>query len=197
MLVFAGGGRQFRRRSPHRNGDVLASTPIPQHDTRGRRLAAIGLAGLSALVLASVLVAEHGFGLLPCPLCIQQRWPWMATLGIGAVAAASAAQPALWRGLVKLAALILVGGAILAVYHSGVERGWWPGPASCAQAEPADSLEALRAALLDRPIVACDAVPWSFLGLSMANYNLLLSLAVAVLCGLAVCPALTRSRSAS
>ncbi|MGY6633521.1 MAG: disulfide bond formation protein B [Alkalilacustris sp.] len=140
-------------------------------------------AGGSAALLIAALISQYLFGLAPCELCIWQRWPHVAAM---------AAAPLAWvlagpvgPGLGGAAALTAGG---LGIHHTGVERGWWAGPDACGA--PGDigalSPEALLAQILDAPVVRCDEVVWSFLGLSMASWNALLSFALAGLWGLAV-----------
>ncbi len=72
-------------------------------------------------------------------------------------------------------------GAGLAAFHVGVEQHWWAGTAECgANFGPAGSVEELRRRLLAQAVVRCDEVAWSLFGISMAGYNFLLSLALAV-----------------
>ena len=75
-------------------------------------------------------------------------------------------------------ALGMLWNAVLGMFHSGVEWKWWPGPQECSGAP-----ELGGGALLDRlktvNVVRCDEAPWRFLGLSLAGYNALISLALA------------------
>jgi disulfide bond formation protein DsbB len=59
-----------------------------------------------------------------------------------------------------------------------VEQQWWPGTASCGAANTPNSLQALMAQLKAQPIIRCDEVAWSLLGLSMAAYNLVFSMSL-------------------
>ncbi len=137
------------------------------------------LAGAGAIAVA--LVAQHGFGLEPCVLCIWQRW----ALGI----AAALAVPALFlRGRARAASLVAaalgyLGSAGLAGFHGGVERKWWEGTSGCQAPDfgSAASVDQLRDALMGTEVVACDEVAWSLFGLSMADYNLFYSLGVALI----------------
>ena len=80
-----------------------------------------------------------------------------------------------------LAGLALLVGAGIAGYHVGVEQGWWAGPAGCsAPAFAGMDVAQLRAALEATPVIRCDEIPWSLFGLSMAGYNFLLSLVLAL-----------------
>jgi disulfide bond formation protein DsbB len=93
------------------------------------------------------------------------------------------------------AALPVLGAAAAAttggigVYHTGVERGWWQGPDTCA-AGAIDGLSAqdLLAQIMEAPVVRCDEVPWELLTLSMASWNAILSFALAALWLLAAAP---------
>jgi disulfide bond formation protein DsbB len=72
----------------------------------------------------------------------------------------------------------------LGVYHSGIEWKWWPGPQECS-----GSLDNLGGAggllkqLESISLVRCDDAAWRFLGLSLAGYNALISLALAFVAG--------------
>lgn len=146
------------------------------------RLAILAAAGSAALLLAALAFQYLG-GLAPCPLCITQRWPHLAAVATGAAVAVAL------RLLGRVPAVLPLLGAGLAtatagvgVYHTGIERGWWPGPDSCAAPDlgglaPAELLDAILAA----PLVRCDEVPWSFLTLSMASWNAVASAVLALL----------------
>jgi disulfide bond formation protein DsbB len=68
-------------------------------------------------------------------------------------------------------------GAALAVYHTGIEAGWWPGPTTCTGVGDVGGMspEALTEQLLATPVVRCDAVAWSLFGVSMAGWNAIFS----------------------
>ncbi len=136
-----------------------------------------------ALVLAACIAAlgavfamEHLGGLIPCPLCITQRWPYGVAMVFAAMALAPGAAGTRKRLLLAgCAAAFLIGGAI-GVYHTGVEQGWFEGPAACSAAPGrAGTVEALRAQLMATPVVRCDEIPWSLFGISLAGYNAILA----------------------
>ncbi len=143
------------------------------------RRAAVFLFGLSAFVLATVYAAEHLGGLVPCSLCLEQRWPWWLTLclgGIGLVQFRYPFSPAVRATLAALAAVTLLVSAGMAVNHVGVEEGRWPGPAFCTPVDAVShTLEELRRLLLSTPPVRCDVPAWTLFGISMAGYNALVS----------------------
>jgi len=126
----------------------------------------------------ALLLGAWGFqlaGYEPCELCLLQRWPHYIAAGIG-VAVLVTRPWRLWGAAGALAALTAAG---LGVYHTGVERGWWEGPAACTGS--GDALAGLSGGQLlnlDAPVnvVMCDVVQWAFLGLSMASWNVIFSL---------------------
>jgi disulfide bond formation protein DsbB len=149
-----------------------------QHLLRSKFLL-IGLAGAGS---AGLLLAALGFqflgGLAPCALCIWQRWPHLVAVVLApfALRAKGAALPLI--GAASAAASGVVG-----VFHTGVERDWWEGLTSCAGNLNLNGLsaeEALNAIMVAVP-VRCDEVAWSFIGLSMASWNAVISFALAAL----------------
>lgn len=139
-------------------------------------------AGASGTLLLAALAFEHIGGYRPCELCHWQRYAHVLVVVLGLVAALAGTRPTMQPALVGLLAAALVGAAGVALYHVGVEWKWWDGPAACSGAMPAGlSLEELRKRLMGTPVVRCDEIAWSFLGLSMAGWNVLLSAGLAVL----------------
>ncbi|MDX5403309.1 MAG: disulfide bond formation protein B [Rhodobacterales bacterium] len=127
--------------------------------------------------MLGALAFQHIGGMAPCKLCIWQRWPHVAAIAIGAVAALAILPARLLAGLGVLAALTTAG---IGAYHTGVERKWWEGPASCSGGSVGDqSAQDLFAQIMAAPLVRCDEVPWEMLGLSMASWNAVASLALA------------------
>lgn len=133
-------------------------------------------AGGSAALLLGAFGFEYLGGLLPCTLCLWQRWPHAAAIVIGAAGLASPQR--IWPILGALAALTTAG---IALFHVGVEQLWWDGLATCTVNTMAGvSVDDLLS--LDADVAApvrCDAIAWQFLGLSMAAWNGLLSLGLA------------------
>ena len=142
------------------------------------RLILIAAAGSGALLLGA-----FGFQLLgyaPCKMCLWQRWPHATAVLIGAVA--------LWRGVPVLAwlgALAALTTAGIGGFHAGVEQGWWEGPTSCSGGGSSDLGAMTGADLLSTDIgevvVMCDEIVWQLLGLSMAGWNMVISLGLAAL----------------
>jgi disulfide bond formation protein DsbB len=137
------------------------------------RAASLLLAAAAVAVLLSALGLQYLGGLPPCHLCILQRYPYAALIVVGIIG--SFWQPRLMLGL---AAAVLLASAGLAGYHLGVEQGWWALPAGCVAGGNAGSVEELRRMLAEAP-PTCDRVSFTFLGLSLAAWNGLISLALA------------------
>ena len=147
------------------------------------RLLTVLLGAGSVFMLLAAAVFEHWFGLAPCAMCLWQRWPHRLVAALGAlalVAGGAACGPAILRPALGLMSAALLAGAGIAFWHAGVEYGFLPGPAACGG--PAgiggDAAAALDTLLATRP-VRCDEAAWSFLGVSMAGWNGLASLAMA------------------
>ncbi len=140
--------------------------------------------GISLSALAIAYASQVWGGLQPCVLCIYQRYAFGVAIVFGLLGLALGGNPAARRDLVVLGGLAFLGGAAIAAFHVGVEQLWWRGTAEChAPAfDPKLSIEDLRQRLLDTTFVACDEIPWSLFGISMAGYNLFVSLGLALAC---------------
>jgi len=150
--------------------------------------AAIATFVVSAATLAGAWIFEYGFKLAPCPLCLEQRIPYHIIIPLSLLLAIAALVRAPRNLLlVGFAAIVIAAGCniVLGTYHAGVEWHWWAGPADCS-----GPLTDLRTggSLLDQlhavHVVRCDEAAWRFLGLSLACYNVLISIALAYIAGL-------------
>jgi disulfide bond formation protein DsbB len=155
-------------------------------------IAALAIFALSAATLLGAWYFEFVLKLTPCPLCLEERLPYHVVIPLSlltAIAALVRAPPKLVLvGFLVILVAVLCGAA-LGVYHSGVEWRWWPGPTDCsgpvtdfrAKGPLLEQLQSVR-------VVRCDEAAWRFLGLSLAGYNALISLALAALaiCGVRV-----------
>ena len=150
------------------------------------RLIILAMAG-SLAMLAGAFAFQYIGGLAPCHLCLLQRWPHAAALAIGLLALAI---PGRLLPLAGAAAALTTAG--IGIYHTGVERLWWAGPTSCSAGSIAglDVKDLLDPSIVVAPVIRCDEVAWQMLGLSMASWNVVLSLGLALIWLLAA-----RSRS--
>ncbi|MEL6451336.1 MAG: disulfide bond formation protein B [Pseudomonadota bacterium] len=142
--------------------------------TRHRLIAAAALG--SALLLAGAFLFQ-ALGWAPCKMCIWQRYPHAVAIALGALAL-FVPLPA----LIALGALAALTTAAIGGYHVGVEQGWWEGPTSCS-AGPIGDLDpdALFDQIMTAPLIRCDEIAWQFAGLSMAGWNMVISLGLALI----------------
>ena len=149
--------------------------------------AALAVTVIAAATLAGAWFFQLVLDIQPCPLCLEQRYAYYLAVPLGALVALAAAKDAP-RGVVMaglaLLALATLANAGLGSYHAGVEWGFWKGPTECT-----GPLVDLGKAgnLLQRldtvKVIRCDEVQWRFLGLSLAGYNVLISLLMAAIAG--------------
>jgi disulfide bond formation protein DsbB len=148
--------------------------------------------GTSALVLAALAFATIAgawafqyAGYLPCDLCYEQRYAYYAGVPLAlltAAAAAAKAPQALLSAALALLAAIFLYNVGLAIYHSGVEAKYWAGPTACtgSTAGPANAGDLLKELQTVR-VVRCDEVALRVFGFSLANWNIVISAALAAL----------------
>ena len=142
------------------------------------RRAALLIAIASFIVVGSAISSEIFGGLAPCVLCLYQRIPYAITIALGL---AGFAAPRLLVPLMLLAALAFLTGGGIAVFHVGVEEAWWTGTEACVGTQDkAASIDELRAQIMATPVIRCNDIQWSLFGISMAGYNVLTSLALAI-----------------
>lgn len=147
----------------------------------------------AACASAAMLAAAHAFesfgGLAPCHLCFYQRDVYWTALSVGILGFALGYMRLAWAGRTAnlLLALIFLAGCGIAAYHAGVEWKWWPGPASCTGGGGGVNAGDLSAFLngAKTKIPQCDEAAWRMLGISMAGYNAVISLALAGLSAIA------------
>ncbi len=149
------------------------------------RFIAFGYALIGVFALAMALVAEHVFGLLPCKLCIWQRWPYLAIIILGTIGYTVAKRKNAFATCLFFIMLCFIFGASVGVYQTGGEQGWWRLTADCSSIiDPSLSAQEYLEALKNAPTVPCDVVKWSLFGLSMASYNAIFSTIMAFLTGI-------------
>ena len=151
-------------------------------------IAATAIALIAAATIAGAWFFQLVLDIVPCPMCLEQRYAYYTIIPLSALIALLA-----WRGgpravlLLGLALLLLagLGNAVFGGYHAGVEWGFWKGPTDCTgplvdfgkAGNLLDQLDKVK-------VIRCDEVQWRFLGLSLAGYNALISLTMAAIAGL-------------
>ena len=129
-----------------------------------------------AALLTGALGSQYYGGLYPCEMCHWQRWPHYAALALTLLSFAMRGQPDRGRSFVWLAALAIFTSGAIGVYHAGVEAGIFEGLTTCSAALSGGSSADILADIMATPLVRCDQIQWSFLGISMAGWNAILSI---------------------
>lgn len=125
----------------------------------------------AATPLLAALVSQYAFNYPPCELCMYQRYPYVAACVFAIIGL-------LWP--MKARSMVLAGcGAfivtgLIAIFHVGVEQEWWQYQSACSTTNAGDgSIDSLRSAIVDAPLVSCKQSTFAFLNLSMAAWNVL------------------------
>ena len=139
----------------------------------------ISLGAISFSMILFALISEYVFGFAPCSLCLTQRYPHI-------LVAVTSVWLIIFRThnvfLYPVNTLVMALSIILESYHVGVEQSIFQGPQSCSSSNLSlvskKSAEALLKEILNTSVIRCNEVTWSFMGLSMPTWNLLLSIAL-------------------
>ena len=131
----------------------------------------------SSSLLITALTLEYVSNLTPCQMCIWQRWPH---LGVIVICLLSLFFKNFYSKLLLLAGIMSLISSVIGLWHSGVELGYFNSPASCIDTNFNSNITLND--LLAKPISGCDIIFWDFLGLSMANWNTILSLFLGCFC---------------
>jgi disulfide bond formation protein DsbB len=134
---------------------------------------------IAALAAALALVIAHSSerweGLVPCALCLWERWPYRVAILLGVAAAFLPRKAA--RVAMALLTLAILSDAVLAFVHAGVEYHWWPSPLpECAAPSFGGGSIAERLARMPAtPAKPCDSPSYLIPGLpiSMVEMNLI------------------------
>jgi disulfide bond formation protein DsbB len=145
------------------------------------RVALLLCAVASLAALGVALGSEWYGGLVPCALCLVERWPYriaavLALLGI-------LAPPRYGRWVLVICALVLLGAVASGFVHVGVEFGWWPSPLpECMAPNLSGMSMAERLAHMPaKPSKPCDEPTYliAWLPMSMAEMNVIYALVLA------------------
>jgi disulfide bond formation protein DsbB len=146
--------------------------------------------GVSLTMLGAAHAFERFGNMPPCALCLHQReayWAAVAVAILAIIAGRLRSDIMGKRAFGLLLACAFGAGTLIAGFHVGVEYKWWPGLAECAGGGSYQASGDLLGALsksMDVP--ACDKVAWSMLGVSMAGWNMLISLGLSAISMLVV-----------
>ncbi|MCH9753741.1 MAG: disulfide bond formation protein B [Alphaproteobacteria bacterium] len=133
---------------------------------------------LSALSLSAAYIVEYVMNIKPCRLCIYQRIPYFIITGLG-VMGLLLNKNSLSKYICYVCSLVFLSGSIIALYHTGIERGAIEEPNSCAVnfSQDHSSIESLKHSI-QQNTVPCKEVKMRIAGLSIAEINALFSFAM-------------------
>jgi disulfide bond formation protein DsbB len=134
-----------------------------------------------AALLAGAFGSQYFGGLYPCEMCWWQRYAHFAALVPAVLAFTAPAGTSRSRFLVLLAALCIAVSGAIAVYHAGVERHIFEGFTTCTTTARATDTTELLKQIMKAPLIRCDEIQWTFLGISLAGWNAIISLGSAAL----------------
>lgn len=139
-----------------------------------------------AFTVGSALAFQHIGGYTPCALCLLQRDPYYYAMPLGTLAVlGSLLKIPTWitRALLAVIGIAMLIGAGMAVYHSGVEWGFWEGPTTCATSAPSITTNAgnLLGDLNAIKAPSCNDAALRVLGLSFAGWNVIASVVLAAI----------------
>jgi disulfide bond formation protein DsbB len=151
-----------------------------------RTISAVLVTAGMGFTVGSALAFQHIGGYTPCALCLLQRDPYYYAIPLGILAIlGSLLKIPVWitRALLALIGVAMLIGAGMAVYHSGVEWGFWEGPSTCATSAPSITTNAgnLLGDLNAIKAPSCNDAALRVLGLSFAGWNVIASVALAAI----------------
>lgn len=161
---------------------LASNTPTTKPGFKTALVLAVGMAA----TVGSALGFEHIGGYIPCALCLLQRQPYYygVPLALLAVINAAVGGPAwITRVLLGIVAILMIVGAGMGVYHSGVEWHFWEGPATCSTSTNGVTQDAgnLLSDLNTVKGPSCTDAALRVLGLSFAGWNVVASLILAAI----------------
>ncbi len=147
---------------------------------------------LAIIVLATATIAGAWFfqslGYIPCELCYKERIPYYVGIALAALTLVPVRRGGknLTAAIFALISLIFAVGAVLGVYHSGVEFHLWPGPNDCTgPLDHVGSVSDFLKQLKTVKVVRCDEVELRVFGVSLAVWNAAIAAFLAGLSALA------------
>ena len=128
---------------------------------------------ISTFAIASALIAEYSFGILPCEMCLYQRQPYYFMIAISFIFLLTQKIPI--RFYYWLAEASFIYGFYYSIWHVGIEKKLIAGPSGCnSTLQLSDSLTSLKNQIINQAIIPCDEITWSIIGISAASINSLL-----------------------
>lgn len=164
---------------------AVSSSPASLSGSNPAFTAAVAVAVIAIATIAGAWFFQLVLDIRPCPLCLEQRYAYYLSIPLAVLVAIAAGRGAprgvLVAGLAILT-LAALANAVLGGYHAGVEWKFWQGPTDCSgPIVDFGKAGGLLQQLDTVKVIRCDDVQWRFLGLSLAGYNVLISLLMAAI----------------
>ena len=136
---------------------------------------------ISVIALVSAFFIEYVLGHQPCNLCILERIPYLLAIIIILLNFKFSHYE---KFFILLLSIIFLAGAIISLYHLGIEKGFIQESLVCDLKSGSNLLskeEILKQ--LQEKSVSCKDVTFKIFGLSLTSYNILISLLITVSTG--------------
>lgn len=131
------------------------------------------LLSLTAILFA--LSAEYFFNLIPCKMCLHQRYPYYVIILLFILIYFFKNFSKIWFFIISEFAILY--GLFYSIWHVGIENKIIKGNSGCTLSiSNYNSLENLKDQILKQDIVDCSEVSWIIFGFSAATINLVLLL---------------------
>ena len=136
---------------------------------------------ISVIALVSAFFIEYVLGHQPCNLCILERIPYLLAI---IVILLNFKFSHYEKFFIFLLSIIFLAGAIISLYHLGIEQGFIKESLVCDLKSGSNLLskeEILKQ--LQEKNVSCKDVTFKIFGLSLTSYNFLISLLITISTG--------------
>tara|TARA_X000000368_G_scaffold25101_1_gene19027 strand:+ start:26 stop:511 length:486 start_codon:yes stop_codon:yes gene_type:complete len=133
---------------------------------------------ISFIALISAYFIEYILGHQPCNLCVYERIPYFLAILIVLI---NYKYNKLEKYLILSLAIIFLIATILSLYHLGIEQGFIQESLLCDLEKGAnivDKDEILKQ--LQQKSISCKDVTFKIFGLSLTNYNIIISLLLTI-----------------
>ena len=137
-----------------------------------------GIFLISFIALISAYFIEYVLGHQPCNLCVYERIPYFLAMLIVLI---NYKYNKLEKYLILSLAIIFLIATILSLYHLGIEQGFIQESLLCdieKGANIVDKDEILKQ--LQQKSISCKDVTFKIFGLSLTNYNIIISLLLTI-----------------
>ena len=133
---------------------------------------------ISFIALVSAYFIEYILGHQPCNLCLYERIPYFLAILIVSI---NYKYNKLEKYIILSLAIIFLIATILSLYHLGIEQGFIQESLLCDLEKGAnivDKDEILKQ--LQQKSISCKDVTFKIFGLSLTNYNIIISLLLTI-----------------